>query len=527
MNRIWKAAVSAACVLLSVVGCSRIQRQENVQRRESPGKGIVVFNQDDSHFIRKLPAEKYVEYFDSVCQGVVTHFFMCPNAMRSNVDSKYLEPIWKALDEPRRKKGWAEAAKWLHDNGIDPYSIWTKRAREKGVSPWLSIRMNDIHGVGATDFSWPSLSTMWLQHPEYRRDPQYAGKTYHPYAFDFAHKPVRDTRIGYVREMLERYDVDGVELDWLRFPWNLSPGRELADAHYLTEVVRAARQAADEASKKWGHPVKVACRVLTTYEGAVALGTDPVAWAGEGIIDWLIVCNFLYSADFNLPYADWIRRIHSVNPDVLVIPGTDLAVDKEKLKAGHTARRMTTEEYAGWCDSVYTQGAPGIYLFNFMYLPATNAVWKMMQTGGMAPSAVAHAPRAYPVTFHEYAPGARLEDRQVPCAIDSGAEIRIRVGTPPNEGERAVLRLAFDGVVEKDYFGRIRLNGTPCTKFRLDSSRDWLTCRNRAAVELSLVRTAYEMDIPSSAVRTGINLLSMPKMRGRQLVACELYILAK
>ena len=120
MNRIWKAAVPAACVLLSVVGCSRIQRQENVQRRESPGKGIVVFNQDDSHFIRKLPAEKYVEYFDSVCQGVVTHFFMCPNAMRSNVDSKYLEPIWKALDEPRRKKGWAEAAKWLHDNGIDP-----------------------------------------------------------------------------------------------------------------------------------------------------------------------------------------------------------------------------------------------------------------------------------------------------------------------------------------------------------------------------------------------------------------------
>jgi len=110
-------------------------------------KPILVYNEDDTHFLRKVPREEYEKYLDSVCRGAVTHFFMCPNAMRSNIDTKSIEPIWTALDEPGKDVRWAEAAKWLHDNKIDPYAIWIARAREKGVSPWLSMRMNDIHGV--------------------------------------------------------------------------------------------------------------------------------------------------------------------------------------------------------------------------------------------------------------------------------------------------------------------------------------------------------------------------------------------
>lgn len=97
-------------------------------------KPILIFNEDDTHFLKKAPKEEFIRYFDSVCRGAVTHFFMCPNAMRSNVESKYLEPVWKALEEPGVKPGHAATAKWLHDNGIDPYAIWAERAREKGVS---------------------------------------------------------------------------------------------------------------------------------------------------------------------------------------------------------------------------------------------------------------------------------------------------------------------------------------------------------------------------------------------------------
>ena len=163
---------------------------------------ILVFNEDDTHCLVRQPAEKFVEYFDSVCRGAVTHFFMCPNAMRSNIDSKAFEPIWRALEEKGVDPKWAGTAKWLNDNGIDPYAIWTKRAREKGVSPWITMRMNDIHGVD--DPSWPSLCTMWREHPEYRCEPDYRGEDWYPYAFDYSHEAVRARALGYIRELLAR-----------------------------------------------------------------------------------------------------------------------------------------------------------------------------------------------------------------------------------------------------------------------------------------------------------------------------------
>ncbi|MBO6060734.1 MAG: hypothetical protein J6P98_01265, partial [Clostridia bacterium] len=30
----------------------------------------------------------------------------------------------------------------FHEHGIDPYAVWFARCREKGLRPWLSVRMN-------------------------------------------------------------------------------------------------------------------------------------------------------------------------------------------------------------------------------------------------------------------------------------------------------------------------------------------------------------------------------------------------
>ena len=135
---------------------------------------VLVFNEDDSHFFGR-PADKMteaglLEYLDEVtASGAVTHFFMCPNAMRANFDSKVFEPVWTAMSEPGRKPGWGPRVKLLHDRGIDPYAVWAKGCRARGVSPWLTMRMNDVHSVH--DPSFCSHSTFWLKHPEYRRVP--------------------------------------------------------------------------------------------------------------------------------------------------------------------------------------------------------------------------------------------------------------------------------------------------------------------------------------------------------------------
>lgn len=256
---------------------------------------ILIFNEDNTHFLRDVPEVEFVRYFDSVCRpGGVTHFFMCPNAMRSNIDTRSLEPIWTALGEQGVNPAWGKTAKALHDKGIDPYAIWTRRAREKGVSPWLSIRMNDIHEVH--DPAFGGLSTMWRNHPEYRIDPKYSGRNWDPHAFSYTNAAVREVYSAYAKELLERYDVDGIEFDWLRFPSLVEKGRGERDAHYITEFMRMARPHVKAAEKLYaGDPPKTGhVEVHVAYDREVPLGlaitlngVSPSSCHAEDGRDWL------------------------------------------------------------------------------------------------------------------------------------------------------------------------------------------------------------------------------------------------
>ncbi len=59
----------------------------------------------------------------------------------------------------------------------------------------------------------------------------------------YAHAAVREHQMSFVRELLERYDPDGLELDWMRFGYHLTPGREQEEGTILTEFVREVRDA--------------------------------------------------------------------------------------------------------------------------------------------------------------------------------------------------------------------------------------------------------------------------------------------
>ena len=128
--------------------------------------GWLVVNEDNDHFFKLgdewQTKEGLGRYLDIVLKGQVTHFFMCVNGQRTSYDSKTWEPIWAGLNDVARKDTatapdgthdrWAVNAKKFFDAGIDPYEVWTKRCREKGVSPWISMRMNDVHYLAVSNY---------------------------------------------------------------------------------------------------------------------------------------------------------------------------------------------------------------------------------------------------------------------------------------------------------------------------------------------------------------------------------------
>jgi len=477
---------------------------------------VLAFNEDDSHFMGAVYSEaQYRAYVDEVCRGPVTHFFMCPNAMRCNVSATRFEPWWLAADEPGvRPSNKACAMKVLHETGVDPYRIWSARCREKGVSPWFSMRMNDVHNVN--DPAYGGLSRFWREHPEYRRVPGSTGRKWGDAAFDYAHREVRDFHLSFVKDLADGYDVDGIELDWMRFPIHLKPGREREDAHFITEFMRETRKCADAAARRLGHEVRVGVRVPTDIDGALATGLDVVTWAKDGSVDLIVPCNFFVTPDYTLPFADWKARIGAVNPHVMILPGLDSGVVKE---GGRGIRQnLTAAEYCGFADVMHAEGAPGVYLFNLFVIPKTNGVWDALLAEGLAPQAIAARSRAYPSSYRENSvPGQR--GFQVPVLLDVKRVVTFCAGTPAPDGATLAVLFAFDGPCPEELRRSIRFNGIAPLAISDESNAVWLPDKTQSD---SSIRCVF----PASAFQTGENRVEIGPAENPKLVlrACETFI---
>ena len=308
-------------------------------------------------------AEGAERYVDALAGGNLTHLFINVNYQRAFYPSKVFEPIWVSLDEPgRQKQPFIRAMREAFDCGFDVYAVLMRRCRERGVSPWLSIRMNDIHGTQTK--SDPMVSTFWKEHPEWHlnKDEGWAN------GLDYAEKAVRDRMAALIREAVARYDADGVELDLIRFPFYFRAGTEKANAPLLTAFVREVRAICEAAAVRRGHPVKVAVRLLPDPRQAEKMGADVGTWAREGLVDMVIPCNMYGSVEYEYRLGDWRKLL---GEKVRLVAGTDNGIVENGRR-----RVLNLREYRRWIGLMRQGGADGVYFFNFPLRPYRDETWR-------------------------------------------------------------------------------------------------------------------------------------------------------
>lgn len=502
-------------------------------------KPIVILNEDNNQFFwrevwyneAKPVTEKSAQaYVDQFLKGPVTHFFINPNCMTTLIDSKTYARQWEQHERKGCKCKAGEmlrVAKEAFLSGVDAYAIWIRRCREKGVSPWLTFRMNDVHNVNHPEKRC-IVDEYWDNHPELRRCGRdfkvvYDNEAWERFTFDYAQKPVRERMLRFIAEMLERYDTDGIELDWMRWPQHLADGKEREGARYLTEFVREARRLADEAAKRRGHPVKVGVRVSATPEIAKAYGTDVDEWARLGYVDLVVPSTFWGTIDYDMPYSDWRSLIAAANPKVLVVPGCDLLVYRES--GAFRQDVVSGAEYCGWLERHFAEGAPGVYVFNHFDIERDerNPFGQLLVRDGDFREAVVNSPRAYVVTSHDIAPRRELLGLQLPRMLDETVRLRLPVGTVPKAGSVA-LHLGAVGAFDEKLLSSVRLNGVaPSAKMAIPVL-PWLKCLPK---KKPVCTDAYRFEFPLTALRSGVNEIEVGVALGGgkvRLMACELFV---
>jgi hypothetical protein len=492
--------------------------------RKRRGKTALCLNEDDSHYFftragQDLDREKVASWVDQYAGTQVRELMLNPNAMRTSYGSKVWDPIWRGYDPegpddqpllaslpPDGRKGiraWVHTAWKLHQDGIDPYAVWIDRARARGVSPWISMRMNDLHNVD--DEKNCLHSEFWRENPQLRRVP-YRFDGWTDRAFDYGRAEVRDYHFKLIEELAERYDFDGLELDWMRFGFHFRPGKEAEGAGLLTGFTARTRKLLDRWEKKRGHKIRLGARVPSRPQTAVGLGMDAVTWAKQGLIQMLVVTPFWASTETDMPIELWKQLLEGTK--VTLAAGLEVLCRPSPGYSDYPMNSLQTVR--GMASSMLDRGADRVYLFNYMDSQTAMADLEnyptLLRECGSLDTLEGKA-RRHVVTFADtWAPGEPHGDA-LPAAAAPGRwnAFRVHAGPPPVRGDTTV-RLGIEGAVENDAATwEVRLNGEVCR---------WIgAVAPQATWPTSPV---YGFRPPASAVQRGYNLVEVaPKRAGR------------
>lgn len=357
MTLLWLAVTSLTLVNFTASAADQPLRSRRVLYNfdgdsclstKAGSKGPVAVTVDD---VKRLIEE--VAYEGSRVDAVL----VCVNAQVMYYPTK-VGTMRGMLSTPEERAKWPasekqrfENLKAFFDSGVDPYAVMLAEAKRRGREALVTIRMNDDHG---DDF----LRTQFMvDHPDWRLGTErYRGKG----AIDFGREEVRDYTFRLIEEAMRRYDCDGLELDFNRFPTFFKDGTTEERVMKMNSLVERVRKMADTVGRERGRKLVLAVRVPSNYgrtpptpQTALAIGCDVAAWAKNGWVDFVAVSEFLFERG-NLPIAAWKQAI----PSVPVYGGIECT-------RGGGNKNLTLDEYRAAGTKLVESGSDGVYLFNF------------------------------------------------------------------------------------------------------------------------------------------------------------------
>lgn len=271
---------------------------------------------------------------------------------------------------PMPKGGWAE----YMAVGGDMVEVFTKRCREKGIVPFVSLRMNDCHGhemlLGPkgprNETAWATLAPLHVEHPEWRLGTDVS--KWSDRHLNWSIPQVRQYKLRLIEEICQQYPLAGLELDFMRFPkfFDVKETSREQRVAIMREFIGTVREILDRSassgSRRW-----LCVRVPAFLAAYDALGIDLAAWGRAGV-DMVNLSYFYFTAQdgslaairAQVPAAAvYVEMCHATRcgPVVGVKGGYD----------NFSYRRTTPTQFYTTAHLAYARGLDGVSAFNFVY----------------------------------------------------------------------------------------------------------------------------------------------------------------
>ena len=341
LSRILALAVCLAVCLTAVTGLDAADKQNSTKRYR------VIFN-CDGHAVAKDSQGNLNQWIENLFgpleKSHVDALFWCDGAggNTANYDSKVLERTGVRSGKPR-----TYIDKWI-DEGNDPPKVVVREARKRGLDVFYSFRINDIHDSFIPD----EMPTFKVKNPQWMiGERKYGNVTSFKSALNFAVPEVRELKFRVIEELFQKYDFDGLEIDFLRSAPYFLPGEEAQNAHLLTELLQRVRKHLTERGKQRGRPIRLAVRVNESLHSCRLDGFDVPTWIEQELVDFVSLGSGVMDVEIGEFKKLAAPKGIYVYPCLYGWPSKYNPIPAELA--------------SGLAINYWGQGADGIYLFNW------------------------------------------------------------------------------------------------------------------------------------------------------------------
>ena len=315
-------------------GCSVWSAILNVDYYGPPNREVPAPAAEFSkRILEELVDEEAAAHVDAIAYCLFTAFW-------SELPSSKLTDIF-----PWRPPGMDEA-------GMDPLKILIDRCHHHGMKFIADIRMNDRHG---------DRQGIAKEHPEWI----ILGS-----ANDYALDEVREAMLAFTKEVLDGYEVDGIEYDYMRWCHMFKPGEGKENAHLLTEFTRKTRQLLDDKAKRRGiDRLEFGVRVPQSIAECDYLGFDVATWVKEGLVDFVVPSDFMHS-DTNMRTEDFVKLAEGTSCKIYPAIHNRISMDGPN----EHYRLMNLANMRAAAQNFYGFGADGVSPYNYQFAFERRAV---------------------------------------------------------------------------------------------------------------------------------------------------------
>ena len=247
--------------------------------------------------------------------------------------------------------------------GTDSLEVMTSFCRQHGIEVFWSMRMNDKHEATRpyyTSLKWKKENPQCLMGrngEESLRDATWR------FMLDYGVDASREKVYRILADVADRYDVDGMELDFFRHPVYFLPqatGEEVKDEHreLMTGLIRRVRKMTEDVGTKRGRPLLIGIRVPDSVGYCRAMGLDLERWLTEDLVD-LVVFGGYFKLEPWQNAAELGRRYG--------VPVYACLVSRRVLMGGEAETKTSAEGLGRWRGealAAWRAGMNGIYTFN-------------------------------------------------------------------------------------------------------------------------------------------------------------------